>query len=118
MLAVASGLCRHVLCFRTVWEATHAKLGLAPSQDTGRIAAHLSAAGLPTRLAEIPGDLELVYDGRSEFCVRALAWLLAQGPDIVPIPGSKRRTQPAVTQLPLANGCASCLRAGPPPTPA
>ena len=23
MLAVASGLCRHVLCFRTVWEATH-----------------------------------------------------------------------------------------------
>jgi acetyl-CoA acetyltransferase/uncharacterized OB-fold protein len=28
MLAVASGLCRHVLCFRTVWESTHAKLGL------------------------------------------------------------------------------------------
>lgn len=24
MLAVASGLCRHVLCFRTVWETTHA----------------------------------------------------------------------------------------------
>jgi len=24
MLAVASGLCRHVLCFRTVWEATYA----------------------------------------------------------------------------------------------
>ncbi len=24
MLAVASGLCRHVLCFRTVWESTHA----------------------------------------------------------------------------------------------
>jgi acetyl-CoA acetyltransferase len=23
MLAVASGLCRHVLCFRTVWESTH-----------------------------------------------------------------------------------------------
>jgi 3-dehydroquinate synthase len=34
-----------------------AKLGLAPSQDTGRIANHLSAAGLPTRLADIPGDL-------------------------------------------------------------
>jgi acetyl-CoA acetyltransferase len=29
MLAVASGLCRHVLCFRTVWESTYAKLGLA-----------------------------------------------------------------------------------------
>ena len=28
MLAVASGLCRHVLCFRTVWEATYAQLGL------------------------------------------------------------------------------------------
>jgi acetyl-CoA acetyltransferase/uncharacterized OB-fold protein len=28
VLAVASGLCRHVLCFRTVWESTYAKLGL------------------------------------------------------------------------------------------
>ncbi|MEY2570374.1 MAG: hypothetical protein QOE63_724 [Acidimicrobiaceae bacterium] len=28
MLAVASGLCRHVLCFRTVWESTYAALGL------------------------------------------------------------------------------------------
>lgn len=28
MMAVASGLCRHVLCFRTVWESSHAKLGL------------------------------------------------------------------------------------------
>ena len=27
MLAVASGLCRHVLCFRTVWESTFAALG-------------------------------------------------------------------------------------------
>nr|WP_231373509.1 OB-fold domain-containing protein [Nocardia sp. 348MFTsu5.1] len=26
MLAVASGLCRHVLCFRTVWESTNAEL--------------------------------------------------------------------------------------------
>jgi len=32
MLAVASGLCRHVLCFRTVWESTFATLGLKPSQ--------------------------------------------------------------------------------------
>jgi acetyl-CoA acetyltransferase/uncharacterized OB-fold protein len=29
MLAVAGGLCRHVLCFRTVWESTWAALGLA-----------------------------------------------------------------------------------------
>jgi acetyl-CoA acetyltransferase len=35
MLAVSSGLCRHVLCFRTVWEATNTELmrtgTLAPS---------------------------------------------------------------------------------------
>ena len=31
MLAVASGLCRHVLCFRTVWESTYATLGLRPA---------------------------------------------------------------------------------------
>jgi acetyl-CoA acetyltransferase/uncharacterized OB-fold protein len=30
MLAVAGGLCRHVLCFRTVWESTFATLGLHP----------------------------------------------------------------------------------------
>jgi acetyl-CoA acetyltransferase len=30
MLAVASGMCRHVLCFRTVWESTYATLGLRP----------------------------------------------------------------------------------------
>lgn len=30
MMAVASGLCRHVLCFRTVWESTYAALGLRP----------------------------------------------------------------------------------------
>jgi 3-dehydroquinate synthase len=34
-----------------------ARLGLANSQDTMRVAAHLKAAGLPTRLADIPGDL-------------------------------------------------------------
>ncbi len=28
MMAVAAGLCRHVLCFRTVWESTFATLGL------------------------------------------------------------------------------------------
>ena len=31
MLAVATGLCRHVLCFRTVWESTFAALGLGPT---------------------------------------------------------------------------------------
>ncbi len=28
MMAVATGLCRHVLCFRTVWESTYAAMGL------------------------------------------------------------------------------------------
>ena len=45
-----------------------AKLGLAPSQDTGRIAQHLKAAGLPTRLADIPGDLP-----DTEYLMRAIA---------------------------------------------
>jgi acetyl-CoA acetyltransferase/uncharacterized OB-fold protein len=37
MLAVAGGLCRHVLCFRTVWESTYRALGLgaAPSRVAG-----------------------------------------------------------------------------------
>src|SRR4051794_23202856 len=30
MQAVANGLCRHVLCFRTVWETTYSQLGLSP----------------------------------------------------------------------------------------
>jgi acetyl-CoA acetyltransferase/uncharacterized OB-fold protein len=35
MLAVAGGLCRHVLCFRTVWESTYATLGLAAGGGGG-----------------------------------------------------------------------------------
>lgn len=34
MLAVASGLCRHVLCFRTVWQATSAALRLGGGGDS------------------------------------------------------------------------------------
>ena len=40
MLAVASGLCRHVLCFRTVWEATSTQLmrtGQMPLPSGGRL---------------------------------------------------------------------------------
>ncbi len=39
MMAVATGLCRHVLCFRTVWEATNAALGLGRTTDArgGRV---------------------------------------------------------------------------------
>ena len=38
MLAVASGLCRHVLCFRTVWESTFAVLGHGAAGGGGRAA--------------------------------------------------------------------------------
>ena len=41
----------------TLAHAFSAQLGLSPSQDTGRIAAHLMAAGLPTRMSDIPGAL-------------------------------------------------------------
>jgi acetyl-CoA acetyltransferase/uncharacterized OB-fold protein len=42
MLAVAAGLCRHVLCFRTVWESTYAALGLAASGGgSGRVSGML-----------------------------------------------------------------------------
>jgi acetyl-CoA acetyltransferase len=37
MLAVAAGLCRHVLCFRTVWESTYAALGLGAAGRGGRV---------------------------------------------------------------------------------
>lgn len=40
VLAVAAGLCRHVLCFRTVWEATHTDLlrtGRLPLPSGGHI---------------------------------------------------------------------------------
>jgi acetyl-CoA acetyltransferase/uncharacterized OB-fold protein len=36
MMAVASGLCRHVLCFRTVWESTYGAWGLA-QRHSGRV---------------------------------------------------------------------------------
>jgi acetyl-CoA acetyltransferase/uncharacterized OB-fold protein len=35
MLAVSAGLCRHVLCFRTVWESTHAALRLSSGGGGG-----------------------------------------------------------------------------------
>jgi len=40
MLAVSAGLCRHVLCFRTVWESTYAALGLGARQG-GRVSGPL-----------------------------------------------------------------------------
>jgi acetyl-CoA acetyltransferase/uncharacterized OB-fold protein len=42
MLAVASGLCRHVLCFRTVWESTYATLQQTRSGGTGPVGGRVS----------------------------------------------------------------------------
>lgn len=36
MLAVASGLCRHVVCFRTVWQSTYAELARRAGAGAGR----------------------------------------------------------------------------------
>ena len=47
MLAVAAGLCRHVLCFRTVWEATYAKLGLVPAGAGGRVSGAMHEWRMP-----------------------------------------------------------------------
>jgi acetyl-CoA acetyltransferase/uncharacterized OB-fold protein len=46
MTAVASGLCRHVLCFRTVWESTYAALGLR-SGSGGRASGAMAEWRIP-----------------------------------------------------------------------
>jgi 3-dehydroquinate synthase len=62
-----------------------ARLGLAPSQDTGRVAGHLKSAGLPTILADIPGSLpptEVLMDAiaQDKKVVRgALTFILTRG---------------------------------------
>ena len=62
-----------------------AKLGLAPSQDTGRIAAHLKRAGLPTKMSDIAGNLpptEALMDAiaQDKKVVRgALTFILTRG---------------------------------------
>jgi len=50
MLAVASGLCRHVLFFRTVWESTFAALRLGPGASGGGGGGRISGAMQEWRL--------------------------------------------------------------------
>jgi len=47
MLAVSSGLCRHVVCFRTVWQSTYAEL----SRRTGAGGGRRRASGFDEHLA-------------------------------------------------------------------
>ncbi len=48
MLAVAAGLCRHVLCFRTVWESTWAdRLRQRPPTGGGRVEGDMMAWRMP-----------------------------------------------------------------------
>lgn len=49
MMAVASGMARHVLCFRTVWQATHAELARSGfwKESSGRAEGVMSEYRLP-----------------------------------------------------------------------
>ena len=75
--AVAIGLC---LAFRF-----SARLGLCPAEDATRVARHLAAAGLPTRLADVPGGAGSTQDILSAMAqdkkVKAgrLTFILARG---------------------------------------
>lgn len=75
--AVAVGLC---LAFRF-----SQRLGLCSGQDAGRVAAHLAAVGLPTRLQDVPGGTgtaaEIVEAMTQDKKVRrgALTFILAHG---------------------------------------
>jgi acetyl-CoA acetyltransferase/uncharacterized OB-fold protein len=48
MLAVAAGLCRHVLCFRTVWATTFRELGRTqPDESSGRVVEDMKVWRVP-----------------------------------------------------------------------
>jgi len=73
MLAVASGLCRHVLCFRTVWEATHTELvrtGKIDIQVRLRIQPdqHLPCFPMPDQNPRIFRCLRVPPAGREVIC--------------------------------------------------
>ena len=65
--------------------AFSARAGLAPGQDAERITRHLMAAGLPTRLADIPGELaptEMIMDAIAQdkkVSRGALTFILTRG---------------------------------------
>jgi acetyl-CoA acetyltransferase/uncharacterized OB-fold protein len=50
MLAISAGLCRHVLCFRTLWQATFAEL-----LRSGRIETQTGASGMAIGASRVTG---------------------------------------------------------------
>jgi acetyl-CoA acetyltransferase len=55
MLAVSAGLCRHVLCFRTVWQATYAEL-----LRSGKLESSVQANGISGAQGRISGPMQWV----------------------------------------------------------
>jgi len=85
MLAVAGGLCNHVLCFRTVWEATY---GARQRAATSGAPGSSSAITLP-RGARVPGDMQwrLPYGASS-----AANWIALQASAHFDLYGTTRET--------------------------
>ena len=73
------------------WIGSHTELADLPADDWRHNDPRYSAENLPTNLKVVDAiGVVAARHGVSKAQV-ALAWLLAQGDDIVPIPGTKRR---------------------------
>jgi acetyl-CoA acetyltransferase/uncharacterized OB-fold protein len=85
MLAVAGGLCNHVLCFRTVWEATYAARQRAAMSD----APGSASAIVPMGSSRVGGDMQwrLTYGASS-----AANWIAMQASAHFDLYGTTRET--------------------------
>jgi len=90
MLAVASGLCRHVLCFRTVWESTHSELVRSGRLET--------AGGRPTGM----------FEHRAPFgAMSAANWIACQASNYFHRYGGDRETLGAIAVNARSNASAN-----------
>lgn len=77
----------------TVSELELGCMGMSKFQGTGDEAESIATIHRTLELGITPLDTADMYSGTNEQLVsKAIAWLLAQGDDIVPIPGTKRCT--------------------------